>query len=84
MSRLLKVYGWTGYDGTGRGQRRMIVAAHSFAEFRRTVNVALGHSPTRDYVTETSNELELEIALAEPLVIFSGPDLKTSFERVGG
>lgn len=74
MSRKLQVYGWTGFDKKAR-QRRLLVAAPSFAEFRRIVNAAMGQSPTRNYVDESGNALDLEVALNEPGVIFSAPDV---------
>ena len=82
--RALKVYGWLGFrreTGTQHGQTREICAAHSMAEVARIVGV---RSASRLHnLCETGNRRELEVALAEPGVVFWKPlhDYTDNFQR---
>lgn len=74
MARELKVYGWIGWRNeaklapNGSHQTREIVAAHSVAEVLRIAGITrseYGYSGS-----ETGNDEELAVALAEPGVVF--------------
>jgi hypothetical protein len=70
----LKVYGWTGFRRecpaapNGSRQTREIVAAKSWAEVARLSGVSLYH--LKSYGSETGNDVELEVALASPRIVF--------------
>lgn len=70
--RTLKVYGGTSFARRiGQGQFRVIVATPSFAAAQRAVEDADLFKPNRDYWSTTGNATELEVALAQPGVVFA-------------
>jgi hypothetical protein len=73
-TRRVKVYGFTGFaDGISGRQQRIIVAARSLAEARRFLDAEPRTGwPGRDFICETGNAKELQLATA-PGEIFAQP-----------
>lgn len=59
IKRKLRVYGWS-----HGGLSRVIVAAYN------KLSVDKAWRGGRDYISETGNEIELQVALANPFTIF--------------
>ena len=76
MTRRVKVYGFNGFVTHGLvpgRQARIIVAARSLAEARRFLDAEPRTGwPGRDYIDETGNAKELELATS-PGEIFAQP-----------
>ena len=76
---VLKVYRWTGARRecprapNGSRQTRELCAAHSKAELARIVGVKSSHSPELWNLSETGNDGDIAIAMAEPGVVFWRP-----------
>lgn len=69
MPREMKVWGWDGFI-KGR-QHRFVVAAPTLIAVYRAAEAAGLDKPRRDYLCETSNETEVEVATAQPGSVFS-------------
>lgn len=76
MARKMKVFAWQGHRSTARKespncnpQTREIMAASSMAEIGRK----LGITPRSVEMTETGNQIEIQVAMAEPGVVFWQP-----------
>lgn len=76
--RGLKVYGWTGsHSAFPEPQVRIIVAARSWREAAR-LGAASSVNAARSWGSVTSNDREVELAMARPGVVFG-----TTVQRFG-